>query len=156
MDILTQGLLTLFWLLLPYKFCNIKHWFVVDGFSLVWVMMLIFSFCLEEWSMDDNMVSKIWVGMFTNNIHLLTFKIQSHMQRQRLNAGTPKLIPKKKHRNFYHYIFHFASCIKWFDQITTLSIWKSSFLDEPIRCKMQNLEIVNLKCVNFTHPIWVP
>ena len=28
--------------------------------------------------MDNNMVSKIWVGMPTTNIHLLQFKIQSH------------------------------------------------------------------------------
>ena len=30
--------------------------------------------------MDNNMVSKIWVGMSSTNIHLLKFKIQSHLQ----------------------------------------------------------------------------
>ena len=30
--------------------------------------------------MDNNILSKIWVGMSTTNIHLLQFKIQSHLQ----------------------------------------------------------------------------
>ena len=47
--------------------------------------------------MDNNMVSKIWVGMSTTNINLLQFKIQSHLQKRglNLNAGTSELIPKK-------------------------------------------------------------
>ena len=28
---------------------------------------------LEEWSMDNNMVSKIWFGMSTTNINVLQF-----------------------------------------------------------------------------------
>ena len=53
--------------------------YVVDSFSLVWVIMQTFNLNhvrLEEWSMDNNMVSKIWVGI--SNAHLLQFKVQSH------------------------------------------------------------------------------
>ena len=46
--------------------------------------------------MDNIMVSKIWVGMSTTNIHLLQFKIQSHLEKMwTLNVGTSELIPKK-------------------------------------------------------------
>ena len=34
----------------------------------------------EEWSMDNNMVGKIWVGMCTIEIHLFQFKIQSYFE----------------------------------------------------------------------------
>ena len=42
--------------------------------------MQTFNIRLEEWSMDNNMVSEIWVGMSTTYIHLLWFKIQSYLQ----------------------------------------------------------------------------
>ena len=32
--------------------------------------------------MDNNMVSKIRVGMYTTNIHLLQFKIENHLQKR--------------------------------------------------------------------------
>ena len=51
-----------FWLSLPYQFCE-KYKFVIDGFSLAWVIMQTFNLHLEEWSMNNNMVSKIWNGM---------------------------------------------------------------------------------------------
>ena len=44
----------------------------------------------EEWSMDKHMVSKIWVGMSTTNIHLLHFKIQSHLQKWELWILVPQ------------------------------------------------------------------
>ena len=51
--------------------------------------------------MDNNMVNKIRVGMFTTNIHLLQFKIQSHLQKHKtLNASTSELIPKENHLKF--------------------------------------------------------
>ena len=62
-------------------------------FFFVWVIIL-FSLHLEEWSMNNNMVSKkgdqwitiivskIWVGMITTNIHLLQFKTQGHFQKR--------------------------------------------------------------------------
>ena len=44
---------------------------------------------------------KILVGMFTTNIHILRFKIQSHLQKRRtLNAGTSNPIPKKNRQNY--------------------------------------------------------
>ena len=46
--------------------------------------------------MDNNMVSKIWVWMFTTDIHILQFKIQSQLQKHKTsNASTSELIPKK-------------------------------------------------------------
>ena len=48
----------------------------------------------EEWSMDNDLVTKIWVGLSTTNIHLPQFKIQSHLQKSdaALNAaGTSEL-----------------------------------------------------------------
>ena len=39
---------------------------------------------LEEWSVDNNMVRKIWFGMSITNIHLLQFKIKGHLQKRGL------------------------------------------------------------------------
>ena len=53
-------------------------------------------------------VSKIWVGMSTTNIHLLQFNFKSLAKTRTLNAGILKLIPKKNCLKFQHYISHFA------------------------------------------------
>ena len=45
--------------------------------SLWQVIMLTFNLHLEEWSMDSNIVSNIWLGMSTTSIHLLKFKISN-------------------------------------------------------------------------------
>ena len=51
--------------------------------------------------MDNNMVSKILVGMSTTKVHLLQFKIQSRLQKiGTLNAGTSDLNPKKNRVKF--------------------------------------------------------
>ena len=45
------------------------------------------------------MVSKIWVGMSFNNIDLLQFEIQSHLQKEKpgtFSAGKSELISKEK------------------------------------------------------------
>ena len=34
--------------------------------------------------MDNNMVSKIWIGMSATNIYLIQFKVQSHLQKRGL------------------------------------------------------------------------
>ena len=57
-----------------------RYKFVVGGFFLLWVIMWTFNLNLEGWSIDDNMVSKIWVGMSSTNTHLLLNKIQSHLK----------------------------------------------------------------------------
>ena len=46
--------------------------------------------------MDNNKVSKIWVRMSSTNIHLLQFKIQSHLQKRGLSMPV--------HLNSYHII----------------------------------------------------
>ena len=52
--------------------------------------------------MENSMVNKIWAEMCTTtNIHLLQFKILSHLQKiWTLNAGISEFIPKKKHLKF--------------------------------------------------------
>ena len=56
--------------------------------------------------MDNSMVSKFLVGMSTTNIHLLQFKIQSHLQETwTLNAGTSYLIPKKNCQKIFTITF---------------------------------------------------
>ena len=50
---------------------------------------------------NNNMVSKIWVGMSTTTIHWLQFKIQSHLQKRRLWMRVHhSLIPKKNSLKF--------------------------------------------------------
>ena len=71
-----------------------RRWFL-------FVVSYYVNFQFAEWSMDSNMVSKIWGGMATANIHLLQFKIQSHLQKRGL--GMPV------NRNLYQRI----SCLKF-------------------------------------------
>ena len=79
---------------------------VVAGSSLVCVIFYTFNLHLEEWAMKVIMVSKIWVGMSTNNIHLLQFKIQGHVQKWGLwmpvshNSLQGKLSKFWLHRHF--------------------------------------------------------
>ena len=61
-----------------------KYQFVVDSISLVQGNMLTCNLHLEEWSMSNNMVSKIWGRISASYIHLLQFKIQSHLQKHLL------------------------------------------------------------------------
>ena len=69
--------------------------------------------------MDNNMVSKISFGMCATNIHLLQFKIQSHLQKtMTLNDSESELIPMKNIKNFYHDMRHFA-----FFSLTELPSW---------------------------------
>ena len=64
----------------------------------------------DKWT--KNMVGKIWVGMYTINIHLIQFKILAVTCKNRtLNASwihQNSLQRKKKNTNFYHYICHLA------------------------------------------------
>ena len=82
-DILTQSLLTLltFISLLSLRKLSIwRGWFL---FGVIYYVNVQFT----PWKvidMDNNMVSKIWVGMSATNIHLLQFKIQSHLQKRGL------------------------------------------------------------------------
>ena len=62
--------------------------------------------------MDNNMVSKIWVGISTTNIYLLQLKIQSHLQKRVLwmpvhqNSFRKKKISKISNITFA--ILHFS------------------------------------------------
>ena len=53
-------------------------------------------------TMDNNVVSKIWVGMSTTNIHLLQFKIQSHLKKKNANfeCRSLELLQKKNRLQF--------------------------------------------------------
>ena len=70
--------------------CDVADEFVVDGFSLVWVIMWTFNLHLEGGSMENYTVSKNWVGMPTTDIQLLQFKIQSYLQKRGLWMPVPQ------------------------------------------------------------------
>ena len=105
---------------------------------------------LEEWSMDNNMVSKIWVGMSTTNIHLqvvLQFKIQSHLQ----NASTFRSYSEEKTSKISYITF---PILPFFHENTLTKLpswvlWSLLFLMKPFHS-------FNLKCVTYTQPIPVP
>ena len=58
-----------YWSFLPYQFWK-KYKFIRYGFSLVWVLMLIFICTILEQSINNKMVSKIWAGMSTTDMCL--------------------------------------------------------------------------------------
>ena len=105
-------------------------------------------------------VSKIWVGMSTTNIHLLQFNFKSLAKTRTLNAGTLELIPKKNCLKFQHYISHFAHA----NTLTKLPSWVlwSLLLFSTLQKwfiltqRTQNLQIVNIKCVAYAQPITLP
>ena len=74
------------WLLLIKKHTFFPCYFTLRSFKLISLNFYVnFQFIhLEEWSMDNNMVSKIWVNfnVYYTNIHLPQFKIQSHLQKR--------------------------------------------------------------------------
>ena len=60
--------------------------------------------------MDNNVASKIWVGMSTTNIHLLQFKIQSHLQKRGLWMPVHQnSFRRKKHLKFL--TLHLPFCL---------------------------------------------
>ena len=73
--------------------------------------------------------------MSTTNIHLLPFKIESHLQKTRtLNySGTSELIPKKNRRKIFNITFaNLPFAQKYLNAI--LSTLESTSLKETIRC----------------------
>ena len=95
--------------------------------------------------------------MSTTDIHLLHYKIQSHLQKCRLwmpgNIGTHT---KEKQSNISNITFCLFSHRNTFNWIATLSTLESTSLDETISCTskwfilthiMKNLEFVNLMCI---------
>ena len=85
-DTLNQILLTLF-TLIALQILR-KYQFVVRGFSLMCAITTrkcqIYN--LEEWSMDPIImiiVSKIWIGMFTNNYSFTSMKTSRSLARNR-------------------------------------------------------------------------
>ena len=65
---LTCILLTLL-TFLPYQFWK-KYEFIKYGFSLVWDLVLILIRAILEQSINNKMVSKIWVGMSITDMYL--------------------------------------------------------------------------------------
>ena len=73
-NILTQILLTLLtFITLPIlrKISVCRRWFL---FGVSYYVNFQFT-PFEEWSMDNNMVSKIWVGISTTDIHSLNIHL---------------------------------------------------------------------------------
>ena len=58
-----------YWPFLPYQFWK-KYEFIRYGFSWVWVLVLILIRAILEQSINNKMVSKIWVGMCTTDMCL--------------------------------------------------------------------------------------
>ena len=58
-----------YWLFLSYQFWK-KYKFIRYGFSLVWVLVLILICAILEQSINNKMVSKIYVGMSTTDMYL--------------------------------------------------------------------------------------
>ena len=67
-----------YWLFLPYQFWK-KYEFIGYGFSLVWVLLLILIRAILKQSINNKMVSKIWVGMSTTDMCLHQCQIYSHL-----------------------------------------------------------------------------
>ena len=65
-------------LFLPYQFW-IKYKFIRYGFSLVWVLVLTHIRTILEQSINNKIVSKIYVGMSTTDINLHLCQIHSHL-----------------------------------------------------------------------------
>ena len=107
------------------------------------------------WSIDTNMVSKIWVGMSTTNIHLLQSKIQSHLRKTRtLDACTSELTLYMKKNRLKFLTLHSSKKGTW-TKLPSSVLWSLIFLDEIIRCtskwfiptqRTHILKFVNLKC----------
>ena len=68
----THILLTLL-AFLSYQFCK-NYEFIMYGFSLVWLLVLILFRAILEQSINNKMVSKIYVGMSTTDIYLHLWK----------------------------------------------------------------------------------
>ena len=112
-------------------------------------------YTLEEWSMDNNMVSKIGVGMTTINIHLLQFKILSHLQKRGFWMPVHENSCWRKTSEIYYITFaillfsHQNTLVKLLSPV----LWSlCASLDETIRCalnwfiltqRMQNLEFLD-------------
>ena len=103
-------------------------------------------------------VSKIWVGMSTTNIHFLQFNFKSLAKTRTLNAGTLELIPKKNCLKFQHYISHFAHAntlnyhLEYFESTSLFYASKWFILTQ----RTQNLQFVNIKCAAYAQPITLP
>ena len=87
--------------------------------------------------MDINMMSKLWVGMSTTNIHLLLFQIQSYLQKRALwmSVGptsefiTKKKIIKKLHSAFC--IFFINLCFSYWIVILSRPTLESNISMKP-------------------------
>ena len=61
---------------------------------------------LEDWSMDNNMMNKIWGGLAITNIRLLQNQNSKSVAKTKtLNAGTSELIPKTKFMSIHMFAY---------------------------------------------------
>ena len=112
------------------------------------------------------MVSKIWFGMSTTNIHSLQSRIQSHWRTADFDASTSELIPKKNRPRLLTlrtgtpiYLFRMKNKQTNKQQtITILCTLESTSLDKTIRCAskwfiLSQRTLVNLQCVTYAQTI---
>ena len=135
-DILTQILFTLLTftaLTILRKIMICHRWFLFG------VSHINFQLLLKEWSMDNSMVSKIWVGMSATNIHLFLFQIQSHSQKRGdIRTHSEEKPSKIPNITFANLLFSQNNPL-----VKLLCTLGSTSLDEIIR----GTSFVNLKCV---------
>ena len=104
--------------------------------------------------------------MFTNNIHLLQFKIQGHLQKRGLWMPMYQNSSRRKKSQIcaisVAILLFFLS--KFFNWLVILSSLESTLCDKTIKCVSnwfilaqitQNIEFINLKHVSYTQRIWV-
>ena len=90
--------------------------------------------------MDNNMVSKCWVGMSTTDIHLLQFKItckNADFECRYIRTQTKEKTFKISNSTFAILPFSHKNTLTNFTILTQTT---------------QNLQLVNLKCVTQKHP----
>ena len=100
----------LFWPSLPYQFF-VSDQFVVHNFFLVCSMS---NLQLEERLVDSIMVSNHWVGICTNNIHLLQFKIQGHLLKRGLRMPVFQNSFRRNFKGLFCLLFQSPFYAEWF------------------------------------------
>ena len=85
----------------------------------------------QEWSMDKNMVKKIWVGMSTTDIYLFQFKMQCHLQKRGLWMPVYQNLFWTGKNLTFHLIY---VPLLWCKRCNKLVILKSTSPQWTIRC----------------------
>ena len=134
---------------------NCRRWF------LLWCELISIYTLKNQWI---TIVSKIWVGMSTTNIHLLPF---SHLQKRGLECRyirthTEEKLSKISNITFAILPFSHANTSA---RLPSWALWSLFLLLKLITYaskwfiltqRTQNLQYINIKCVAYAQPITLP